>query len=127
MPKFCLEQFLEAKNHSQVVGSPNGTASSHLPNGSQASTGNRTAKPAERKDGKIGHLHEKKHIESRCSWCHEAHGQPPGQNAPKRVNLESSPSQPRRVHPEDNRSRTNQARIRILLVESPRNTAKKNG
>eukprot|EP00963_Diacronema_lutheri_P008210 scaffold726_cov371-Pavlova_lutheri.AAC.1 len=120
MPKVCLEQFLEAKIHRQVVGSPNATASSHLPNGSQVSTKNRSAKPGERKDGEIEHLHEKKHIESRRSWCHEAHVQPPGQNAQKRVNLVNSPSQPRRVHPEDKRSRTNQAQIRNLLVESPR-------
>eukprot|EP00963_Diacronema_lutheri_P006828 scaffold610_cov352-Pavlova_lutheri.AAC.6 len=127
MAKFCLVRFLQAKNHRQVVGTPNGTAAAHLPNGSQASTKNRSAKPGERKYGEIGHLHEKNRIESRCSWCHEAHVQPPGQNAQKRVNLENSPSQPRRDHPEDKRSRTNQAQIRIVLVESPRYTTKKNG
>eukprot|EP00963_Diacronema_lutheri_P004436 scaffold336_cov372-Pavlova_lutheri.AAC.10 len=110
-----------------VVGTPNGTAAAHLPEGSRAPTGNQTAKPGEGKDRMIGNLHEKNEIESRCSWCHEAHVQPPGQNAQKRVNLENSPSQPRRYHREDKRSRTNQAQIRILLVESPGNSTNKNG
>eukprot|EP00963_Diacronema_lutheri_P008469 scaffold753_cov390-Pavlova_lutheri.AAC.1 len=38
----------------------------------------------------------------------------------KGSNLVNSPSQPGRAHPEDKRSRTNQAQIRILLVESPK-------
>eukprot|EP00963_Diacronema_lutheri_P006455 scaffold566_cov364-Pavlova_lutheri.AAC.2 len=120
MPNFCLARLLEAKNQQQVMGTPNGTAAQHLPEGSRAPTGNRNAKPGERKAGKTGHAHEKNRIEKRCRRCHGAHGQLPAKNAQKRANFGNPPGQPRRVHAEGKRSRTTKAQIRLHLVEPPR-------
>eukprot|EP00963_Diacronema_lutheri_P009490 scaffold849_cov386-Pavlova_lutheri.AAC.2 len=91
LPRFPWRVFLpfdaQANIHQQVVGTPNGTSARHHPEGSRAPTGNRNAKPGERKDGNTGHAHEKNRIEKRCRRCHGAHVQPPRQNAQKRVNL----------------------------------------